>query len=124
LEEKERELSSKLEDVQTVQSSVVESHPLSNAHSTSQAQTRMTDPTDPMFDHPTPANSTPSARENGFVGDGSGMSFLRFIFSQPKWHRYKQQIVQQLAQRPQIPELSISSNPEPPLEEASRLLTN
>ncbi|TLD21359.1 hypothetical protein PspLS_09268 [Pyricularia sp. CBS 133598] len=50
--------------------------------------------------------------------------FLRFIFQDPRWRIYEPQIIQLLAERPQIPELAISSIPQPPREEANALLDN
>ncbi|KAK6842308.1 hypothetical protein PG987_003168 [Apiospora arundinis] len=63
----------------------------------------------------------------GFVGDGSGLSFLRFIFQDSRWRVYEPQIMQLLSERPQIPELTISrsrGNPQPTLDEAAALLDN
>ncbi|KAI6540156.1 hypothetical protein MCOR10_001023 [Pyricularia oryzae] len=68
-------------------------------------------------------SDSPTAHR-GFVGDGSGLSFLRFIFQDPRWRSYEPQIMQLLAERPQIPELAISSIPQPPREEATALLDN
>ncbi|KAK8125397.1 fungal specific transcription factor [Apiospora kogelbergensis] len=64
------------------------------------------------------------AASRGFVGDGSGLSFLRFIFQDSRWRVYEPQIMQLLAERPQIPELKISRNPQPTLDEATALLDN
>lgn len=56
--------------------------------------------------------------------NGVYSSFLRFIFQDPRWRSYEPQIMQLLAERPQIPELAISSIPQPPREEATALLDN
>ncbi|KAK8088765.1 hypothetical protein PG997_003726 [Apiospora hydei] len=74
----------------------------------------------------TPSNQAldSPAASRGFVGDGSGLSFLRFIFQDSRWRVYEPQIMQLLAERPQIPELTISPNTQPTLDEATALLDN
>ncbi|KAK8055969.1 transcriptional regulatory protein [Apiospora rasikravindrae] len=74
----------------------------------------------------TPSNQAldSPAASRGFVGDGSGLSFLRSIFQDSRWRVYEPQIMQLLAERLQIPELTISPNPQPTLEEATALLDN
>ncbi|KAK7940971.1 uncharacterized protein PG986_013358 [Apiospora aurea] len=74
----------------------------------------------------TPSNQAldSPAASRGFVGDGSGLSSLRFIFQDSRWRVYEPQIMQLLAERPQIPELTISLNTQPTLDEATALLDN
>lgn len=60
----------------------------------------------------------------GFVGDGSGLGFLRSILSEAKWQRHRTHILNQLATRPGIQQLHLSPNPLPAVQEAEQLLEN
>ncbi|KAH7305219.1 hypothetical protein B0I35DRAFT_114047 [Stachybotrys elegans] len=108
LEERERELRLKLEDASPV---------LIHESAT---ETTITAENDTPATQPSVSTLNP----NGYVGDGSGLGFLRHVLSDPKWHHYKPQILQHLSERPNIPELSISANVQPPVEEATALLDN
>lgn len=75
--------------------------------------------------HPDSLTSPASiSRANAFVGDGSGLGLMRSIFSDQRWQSYEPQLLEQLAERPQIPELEVNQNHQPPIEEASKLLEN
>lgn len=71
--------------------------------------------------HTSPASVS---RANAFVGDGSGLGLMRAIFSDQRWQSYEPQLLEQLAERPQIPELDVIQNQQPSVEEASNLLEN
>ncbi|KAI9158632.1 Positive regulator of purine utilization [Paramyrothecium foliicola] len=78
-------------------------------------------------DQDTPNSLAPTistSRPTAFVGDGSGLSFLRHILSDAKWQVYKPQILHHLAERTQIPERNVSTNVLPPVEEATALMDN
>lgn len=64
------------------------------------------------------------SRANAFVGDGSGLGLMRAIFSDQRWQAYEPQLLEQLAERPQIPELDVVQNQQPSIGEASTLLDN
>lgn len=68
------------------------------------------------------ASVSPSASSAAFVGDASGYSLLRVILSDSRWCSCEPQLLRQLAERPKQPELSVTPNPLPPVEEASSLV--
>lgn len=75
-------------------------------------------------DNHTDSLTSPNSRVNAFVGDGSGIGLMRSIFSDQRWQAYEPQLLEQLAERPQIPEMDVVQNQQPSLEEASALLEN
>ena len=64
------------------------------------------------------------SRGNAFVGDGSGLGLMRAIFSDQRWQACEPQLLEQLAERPQIPEMEVVQNQQPSVAEASSLLDN
>jgi hypothetical protein len=74
-----------------------------------------------VVDGPTPSTASPSD-SNAFVGDASGHNLLRFILSDSRWRSCEPQLLRQLAERPQVPELAVKPNQQPLVDEALGLL--
>ncbi|KAK7225242.1 hypothetical protein V2G26_013245 [Clonostachys chloroleuca] len=74
-----------------------------------------------VVDGPTPSTASPSD-SSAFVGDASGHNLLRFILSDSRWRSCEPQLLRQLAERPQVPELAVKPNKQPLVDEALGLL--